>query len=42
MEIDYSKITIEELKKLRQTCIKNISKYTNNQMARKIQINSLF
>ena len=42
MEIDYSKITTEELKKLRQTCIKNISKYTNNQMARKIQINSLY
>lgn len=42
MEIDYSKISTEELKKLRQTCIKNISKYTNNQMARKIQINSLY
>jgi hypothetical protein len=36
MEIDYSKISTEELKKIRQTCIKNISKYTNNQMARKI------
>lgn len=42
MEIDYSKITTEELKKLRQTCINNISKFTNNQMARKIQINSLY
>jgi DNA polymerase elongation subunit (family B) len=42
MEIDYSKISTEELKKLRQNCIKNISKYTNNQMARKIQINSLY
>lgn len=42
MENDYSKISTEELKKLRQTCIKNISKYTNNQMARKIQINSLY
>jgi DNA polymerase elongation subunit (family B) len=42
MEIDYSKISTEELKKLRQTCVKNISKYTNNQMARKIQINSLY
>ena len=42
MEIDYSKISTEELKKLRQTCIKNISKCTNNQMARKIQLNSLY
>jgi DNA polymerase elongation subunit (family B) len=42
MEIDYSKISSDELKKLRQNCIKNISKYTNNQMARKIQINSLY
>jgi DNA polymerase elongation subunit (family B) len=42
MEIDYSKISTEELKKIRQTCIKNISKYTNNQMARKIQLNSLY
>jgi len=42
MEIDYSKMSIDELKKLRQNCIKNISKYTNNQMARKIQINSLY
>ena len=42
MKIDYSKISTEELKKLRQSCIKNISKYTNNQMARKIQINSLY
>jgi len=42
MELDYSKISTDELKKLRQNCIKNISKYTNNQMARKIQINSLY
>lgn len=42
MEIDYSKISTEELKKIRQTCINNISKYTNNQMARKIQLNSLY
>ena len=41
MEIDYSKISTEELKKIRQTCINNISKYTNNQMARKVQLNSL-
>jgi DNA polymerase elongation subunit (family B) len=42
MAIDYSSLTTNELKELRQTCIKNISKYTNNQMARKIQLNSLF
>jgi len=42
MGLDYSKISTDELKKLRQNCIKNISKYTNNQMARKIQINSLY
>ena len=42
MEIDYSRLSTEELKNLRQECIKNISKYTNNQMARKIQINSLY
>jgi DNA polymerase elongation subunit (family B) len=42
MEIDYSKISTEELKKLRQNCIKSISKCTNNQMARKIQLNSLY
>lgn len=32
----------EELNNLRQICINNISKYTNNQMARKIQLNSLY
>lgn len=32
----------EELNNIRQICIKNISKYTNNQMARKIQLNSLY
>jgi DNA polymerase elongation subunit (family B) len=42
MEIDYSKLSTEELKRLRQNCIKNVSKYTNNQMARKIQLNSLY
>jgi hypothetical protein len=26
MELDYSKISTDELKKLRQNCIKNISK----------------
>lgn len=42
METKYNKLTTEELRKLRQDCIKNISKYNNNQMARKIQINSLY
>jgi len=42
MGLDYSKISTDELKKQRQNCIKSISKYTNNQMARKIQLNSLY
>jgi DNA polymerase elongation subunit (family B) len=42
METNYNKLSNEELKSLRKDCIKNISKYSNNQMARKIQINSLY
>lgn len=42
METKYDKLSTEELKKIRQDCIKSIAKSSNNQMARKIQINSLY
>lgn len=40
--MNYSELSDEELIELRDNTVRKISKYHNNQMARKIQINSLY
>ena len=39
---DYSKLSNDELLALREETVKKVSKFSNFQMARKIQLNSLY